>query len=109
MINRNTPTLLDLVQGKNVRKITCGEAHTAFLSDRDVYTFGDGSHGALGHGNSKSQLFPKVCERSGSGLALWFCTAWLALYPKVCERSGRDEEAEQSVLERGRGGTCVVG
>jgi len=58
-INRRVPVLNGQCNGKNIRKIACGEAHTAFLSDRDVFTFGDGSHGALGHGNSKSQLTPK--------------------------------------------------
>ncbi len=34
------------------------------LSDRDVFTCGSGTSGALGHGNSKSQLVPrKVRER----------------------------------------------
>ena len=58
-ISRRQPVLNAGCNGKNIRKIACGEAHTAFLSDRDIFTFGDGSHGALGHGNSKSQLSPK--------------------------------------------------
>ena len=58
--NRLVPTINVTTQGKNIRKIACGESHSAFLSDRDVFTFGDGSHGALGHGNSKSQLVPKM-------------------------------------------------
>ena len=58
-ITRRQPVINQGCNGKNIRKIACGEAHTAFLSDRDVFTFGDGSHGALGHGNSKSQLVPK--------------------------------------------------
>ena len=70
MINRKTPTMMDMVQGKNVRKIACGEAHSAFLSDREIYTFGDGSHGALGHGNSKSQLLPKVVVKMGEDARL---------------------------------------
>lgn len=58
--NRSKPTLLPYSNGYSIRKICCGEAHSAFLSDREVYTFGDGTHGALGHGNSKCQLQPKV-------------------------------------------------
>ena len=58
-ITRRQPVLNSACTGKNISKISCGEAHTAYLSDRDVFTFGDGSHGALGHGNSKSHLVPK--------------------------------------------------
>lgn len=60
LVSRKTATQNESVQGKHIRKIACGEAHSAFLSDRDVYTFGDGSHGALGHGNSKTQIGPKA-------------------------------------------------
>jgi alpha-tubulin suppressor-like RCC1 family protein len=70
MINRMSPVIMETVQGKNIRKIACGEAHSAFLSDRDVYTFGDGSHGALGHGNSKSHLLPKVVIKLGEDCRL---------------------------------------
>jgi alpha-tubulin suppressor-like RCC1 family protein len=54
------PTRLDSVYGHNIRKIACGATHSVLLSDRNVYTFGDGTHGALGHGNSKSHLQPKA-------------------------------------------------
>ena len=59
-ITRRQPVLNSVCSGKNIRKIACGEAHSAFLSDRDVFTFGDGTSGALGHGNSKSHLSPKA-------------------------------------------------
>uniref|UniRef100_A0A7S4PM21 SAM domain-containing protein n=1 Tax=Guillardia theta TaxID=55529 RepID=A0A7S4PM21_GUITH len=57
--NRKEPTLNTNMSSRGIRKISCGENHSAFLSDRDVFTFGDGSEGALGHGNAKSQLVPK--------------------------------------------------
>ncbi len=59
-VNRMKPTLLPYSNGYSIRKVCCGEAHSAFLSGREVYTFGDGTHGALGHGNSKCQVQPKV-------------------------------------------------
>lgn len=59
-ITRRQPVLNLSCSGKNIRKISCGEAHSAFLSDREIFTFGDGSLGALGHGNSSAHLKPKL-------------------------------------------------
>ena len=46
------PEELAAVSGRNIRKISCGNSHTMFLSDRDVFTFGSGTSGALGHGEA---------------------------------------------------------
>ncbi|KAM9476980.1 E3 ubiquitin-protein ligase HERC2-like [Clarias gariepinus] len=46
-----------------VSSISCGEAHTAVLNKAgDVYTFGDGAHGQLGHGSTNNELLPKKVE-----------------------------------------------
>jgi alpha-tubulin suppressor-like RCC1 family protein len=57
--NRRHPERLVEFSARNIRKIACGETHSICLSDRDVYTFGNGAQGALGHGNAKSQRQPK--------------------------------------------------
>jgi len=57
--DRRTPEELTALNGKTIRKIACGATHSVILSGRDVFTFGNGTNGALGHGNSKSQLLPK--------------------------------------------------
>lgn len=57
--DRLQPELLATVTGRNIRAIACGNSHSMFLSDRDVFTFGCGNAGALGHGNSKAQFEPK--------------------------------------------------
>uniref|UniRef100_A0A8C6U3A9 RCC1-like domain-containing protein n=1 Tax=Neogobius melanostomus TaxID=47308 RepID=A0A8C6U3A9_9GOBI len=43
--------------------ISCGEAHTAVLTKRgQVWTFGDGSHGQLGHNSTANELKPRLVE-----------------------------------------------
>lgn len=43
--------------------ISCGEAHTAVLTKSgQVLTFGEGSHGQLGHNSTANELKPRVVE-----------------------------------------------
>ncbi|KAF5898054.1 putative E3 ubiquitin-protein ligase HERC4, partial [Clarias magur] len=47
----------------NVSSINCGEAHTAVLNKAgEVYTFGEGAQGQLGHGSTNNELLPKKVE-----------------------------------------------
>ncbi|KAA8594211.1 hypothetical protein FQN60_005045, partial [Etheostoma spectabile] len=44
-----------------VRFISCGEAHSAVLTkDGKVFTFGEGSHGQLGHNSSSKEVRPRL-------------------------------------------------
>ncbi|XP_034721634.1 probable E3 ubiquitin-protein ligase HERC6 isoform X2 [Etheostoma cragini] len=44
-----------------VRFISCGEAHSAVLTkDGKVFTFGEGSHGQLGHNSSSKEVSPRL-------------------------------------------------
>ncbi|XP_037631297.1 probable E3 ubiquitin-protein ligase HERC6 [Sebastes umbrosus] len=43
--------------------ISCGEAHTAVLTqDGEVFTFGEGSHGQLGHRSSANEVRPRLLD-----------------------------------------------
>ncbi|KAG7459028.1 hypothetical protein MATL_G00226850 [Megalops atlanticus] len=47
-----------------VSSISCGEAHSAVLTkDGRVFTFGEGSHGQLGHNSTANELLPRRVER----------------------------------------------
>ncbi|XP_057850458.1 PH, RCC1 and FYVE domains-containing protein 1 isoform X2 [Cryptomeria japonica] len=51
------------LDGIRVAKVSCGEWHTAVVaSSGALFTFGDGSFGALGHGDTRSVLVPKQVE-----------------------------------------------
>ncbi|XP_022104478.1 X-linked retinitis pigmentosa GTPase regulator-like, partial [Acanthaster planci] len=50
--NSNTPQNVSLIK-ERVSRVSCGNSHTAAVTDNgDVYTWGDGSSGQLGHGPS---------------------------------------------------------
>lgn len=48
-----TPTLVTALEGKNVVNIAAGSNHSAAVTDEGaLYTWGKGSYGRLGHGES---------------------------------------------------------
>nr|XP_024661087.1 X-linked retinitis pigmentosa GTPase regulator [Maylandia zebra] len=60
------PKALQHFCNSKVRHITCGENHTAVVTDSGLlYTFGDGRHGKLGLGeeNFINQFSPTLCTR----------------------------------------------
>lgn len=55
------PRVIEALRGKEIIDIACGGAHSAAItSNRDVYTWGKGRYGRLGHGDSEDQLKPKL-------------------------------------------------
>ncbi len=47
-----------------IMQVSCGDHHTAFVTlSGNIYTFGKGEDGRLGHGNEKDQLIPKKITR----------------------------------------------
>lgn len=48
------PRLIETLQGKGVTEIACGGAHSAAItSSGELYTWGKGRYGRLGHGDSE--------------------------------------------------------
>ncbi|XP_047319627.1 PH, RCC1 and FYVE domains-containing protein 1-like isoform X2 [Impatiens glandulifera] len=70
--------ILGPLEGVQVGVVTCGTWHTALItSSGKLFTFGDGTFGALGHGDKKSVPYPKEVE-SLSGLRTFSvsCGVW---------------------------------
>jgi RCC1 and BTB domain-containing protein len=62
-VNRTTPTLVEALMDKLVIQITCGWSHTVALTDLgDVFTWGNGDHGKLGHHDTNKVTLPKPVE-----------------------------------------------
>eukprot|EP01120_Amphizonella_sp_Union-15-10_P009475 TRINITY_DN3591_c0_g1_i1.p1 TRINITY_DN3591_c0_g1~~TRINITY_DN3591_c0_g1_i1.p1 ORF type:complete len:554 (-),score=106.73 TRINITY_DN3591_c0_g1_i1:56-1717(-) len=58
------PRILDAFDGKIVKRISCGHLHNIAVTDHgEVYTWGWGINGALGHGNRKFRLKPSLLQR----------------------------------------------
>mmetsp|Transcript_12114 Transcript_12114/g.48750 ORF Transcript_12114/g.48750 Transcript_12114/m.48750 type:complete len:602 (+) Transcript_12114:67-1872(+) len=53
------PKVIEVLLGKDVRAIACGPSHTAALNAvGDLYTWGAGSQGRLGHGHERDRFTP---------------------------------------------------
>lgn len=66
------------LDGHQVLSIACGTWHTALsTSNGKLFTFGDGSFGALGHGNRESFTYPKEVQvLSGLKTVKVACGVW---------------------------------
>ncbi|XP_016849281.1 E3 ISG15--protein ligase HERC5 isoform X2 [Anolis carolinensis] len=75
------PMHVKALEDKRIAFISCGGEHTAVLSkDGMVCTFGDGSHGQLGHNSRYNEWFPRlVTELSGAQVSQIACGRWHTL------------------------------
>ena len=56
--SREEPTPVSGLSGKNIVGISCGSSHSAAISaEGDLYTWGRGNYGQLGHG----KWLPHIC------------------------------------------------
>ena len=64
--NKNScdrPRVVEALRGKDISDISCGGAHSAAItSSGELYTWGKGRYGRLGHGDSDDQTKPKLVE-----------------------------------------------
>jgi len=60
---QNTPKLIDTLDDPNIVQVAAGVSHSLAVTDNgDVYSFGFGSNGRLGHGDTDSQTTPKLID-----------------------------------------------
>ena len=58
------PRLIEALKSKRVRDIACGSSHSAAITSAgELYTWGCGEYGRLGHGDNVTQLRPKQVRR----------------------------------------------
>ena len=59
--NCDKPRLIEALKTKRIRDIACGSSHSAAVtSSGELYTWGLGEYGRLGHGDNTTQLRPKL-------------------------------------------------
>ena len=52
-----------VMAGRDIIGVSCGGAHSAAITGSgELYTWGKGRYGRLGHGDSEDQLKPKLVE-----------------------------------------------
>ena len=61
--DQTLPKLIEAMRGKRVVQVSAGDDHSLVLTESgEVYSFGDGSFGKLGHGDQEDQTLPKLIE-----------------------------------------------
>jgi len=59
--DQDEPTYVDALRGVGVKQIACGSGHTVVLTgDGEVYTWGRGDDGRLGHGDNGWKYVPRL-------------------------------------------------
>lgn len=59
----NRPRLIEALKAKRIRDISCGSSHSAAITScGELYLWGLGEYGRLGHGDNVTQLRPKVVK-----------------------------------------------
>lgn len=57
----DVPRRIAALQGREIADVACGGAHSAAITAAgEVFTWGKGRYGRLGHGDSEDQLKPKL-------------------------------------------------
>ncbi|XP_019157876.1 PREDICTED: uncharacterized protein LOC109154556 isoform X2 [Ipomoea nil] len=75
----SNPKLIDALSISNIELVACGEYHTCAVTlSGDLYTWGDGHFGLLGHGNEVSHWVPKRVNGPLEGIHVSFicCGPW---------------------------------
>lgn len=63
-VNKVKPTLVQALDPIFLQQITCGWSHSVALTSKgEVYTWGNGDHGKLGHGSGKKVSTPQLVEK----------------------------------------------
>ncbi|XP_075446685.1 E3 ubiquitin-protein ligase HERC2 isoform X3 [Ascaphus truei] len=62
-MNCDKPRLIEALKTKRIRDIACGSSHSAAItSSGELYSWGLGEYGRLGHGDNTTQLKPKMVK-----------------------------------------------
>ena len=61
-LDRQHPAVCKSLRSQNVMYVTCGEDHTAALTqDGGLFLFGAGTYGQLGQGSKTHEIMPRKC------------------------------------------------
>ena len=75
------PRLIEALKSKRVRDIACGSSHSAAItSSGELYTWGCGEYGRLGHGDNVTQLRPKQVSEDTFSVRENFISCFLLYY-----------------------------
>lgn len=60
--NKTVPSVVEALLESQITQISCGWSHSVALSNIGVFTWGNGDHGKLGHGNTLRKSLPQLVQ-----------------------------------------------
>jgi len=116
---RTSPQLISALRATKVIQASCGLHHSALLStNHEVFTFGCGSYGRLGHGDHKHVNIPKaVAALRGKTIIQVSCGGWFTFcissvgvtFSWGCNRDGQLSQSKNPLLLLPRNVTSFFG
>lgn len=83
--NCDRPRVVEALRGKDIVDIACGGAHSAALTARgELYSWGKGRYGRLGHGDGEDQLRPKLVSLQVFELDQLVCVVCFHVLRALC-------------------------
>lgn len=84
-LSLDRPRMIEALRSKRIRDIACGSSHSAAISSNgELYTWGLGEYGRLGHGDNLTQLRPKLVLIS----FIRPCRTWRLINVCLCLNAG---------------------
>lgn len=76
-LDERVPRVVEALKGKHVKQVACGGFHTAAVLDTgEVYTWGGGEHGQLGHGDKVNTVIPARVESLADKVVVQITCGW---------------------------------
>lgn len=62
-VSHDRPVFIETLKSRRIRDVACGSSHSAAItSSGELYTWGLGDYGRLGHGDTTTELSPKLVK-----------------------------------------------
>ncbi|ETV89424.1 hypothetical protein H257_00711 [Aphanomyces astaci] len=75
--NQIVAKVVDTLVSSPIRQVACGGFHTAAVSESgEVYTWGGGEHGQLGHGDKVNKTIPSLVEKLNDRVVVQITCGW---------------------------------
>ncbi|KDO32822.1 hypothetical protein SPRG_02515 [Saprolegnia parasitica CBS 223.65] len=75
--NQLVARVVETLHGKRIKQVACGGFHTAAVTDTgEIYTWGGGEHGQLGHGDKVNKTIPSLVKHLADKVVVQITCGW---------------------------------
>lgn len=93
---KSHPHVIEALVGHKINHIAAGGYHSGAMNDNEVYTWGCGEYGRLGHGDTADRYIPTKVEALGNvKVTALFMGAYITA---VCAESKMDNQKKKKCI-----------